>query len=100
MEYCSKGELSSYIESKGKLSEEESCKFFRQLVGAVEYLHEIGCAHRDIKPSNILVDENSNVKIIDFGLGNLYSTNDLLGTACGSPCYAAPEVFILSNCSL
>ena len=70
----------------------ESCKFFQQLISGVSYLHKIGCAHRDIKPSNILIDSDYNLKIIDFGLGNLYSDDEKLKTACGSPCYAAPEV--------
>jgi len=59
---------------------------------AVEYLHTIGCTHRDIKPSNILVDAKKNLKLIDFGLGNLYDDDEMLKTACGSPCFAAPEV--------
>lgn len=75
-----------------RLSEIESCKLFRELISAVEYLHEIGCAHRDIKPSNILIDEDKNLKLIDFGLGNLYTEEEKLKTSCGSPCYAAPEI--------
>ena len=77
-----------------RLSEEEACKFFHQLISAVGYLHNIGCAHRDVKPSNILIDWKYNIKVIDFGLGNLYDENEKLKTACGSPCYAAPEVEI------
>ena len=75
-----------------RLSELESCKFFQQLISAIEYLHLNGCAHRDVKPSNILVDGKLNLRLIDFGLGNLYSESEKLKTACGSPCYAAPEV--------
>ena len=75
----------------------ESCKFFQQLISGVSYLHKIGCAHRDIKPSNILIDSEYNLRIIDFGLGNLYSDDEKLKTACGSPCYAAPEVRKLQN---
>lgn len=92
MEYAEQGELAEYIENRNKLSEEEASKFFVQLICALKYLHEIGCAHRDIKPSNILVDCDGNIKLIDFGLGNEYSENERLKTACGSPCYAAPEV--------
>ncbi len=98
MECAEKGELSDYIESREKyplltrLAEEESARFFRQLASAIRYLHAMGCAHRDIKPSNILIDWKLNIKVIDFGLGNLYDEHQKLKTACGSPCYAAPEV--------
>lgn len=92
MEYAEEGELSEYIETRERLSEEEAAKFFRQLIEAIQYLHSIGCAHRDIKPSNILVDWRKDIKLIDFGLGNLYEESEKLKTACGSPCYAAPEI--------
>lgn len=52
----------------------------------------MGIVHRDLKPENLLLDKSKNIKIVDFGLSNLYKTNELLKTACGSPCYAAPEM--------
>jgi len=45
-----------------------------------------------LKPENLLLDDNKNLKIVDFGLSNTYKTGELLKTACGSPCYAAPEM--------
>jgi 5'-AMP-activated protein kinase catalytic alpha subunit len=48
--------------------------------------------HRDLKPENILLDENERIKIVDFGLSNTYQEGQKLKTACGSPCYAAPEM--------
>jgi 5'-AMP-activated protein kinase catalytic alpha subunit len=48
--------------------------------------------HRDLKPENLLLDDNYNIKIIDFGLSNFYEKGKKLKTACGSPCYAAPEM--------
>ena len=48
--------------------------------------------HRDLKPENLLLDQNKNIKIVDFGLSNTYSRGQTLQTACGSPCYAAPEM--------
>lgn len=92
MECAEKGELSEYIETRNKLEEKEAARFFRQLLSAIAYLHGIGCAHRDVKPSNILLDWKLNIKVIDFGLGNVYDENEKLKTACGSPCYAAPEI--------
>lgn len=55
-------------------------------------MHSVGIAHRDIKPANILLDDRQNLKLIDFGLGNLYKPNQLLETPCGSPCFASPEL--------
>lgn len=48
--------------------------------------------HRDLKPENLLLDFNKGIKIVDFGLSNTYKKGELLKTACGSPCYAAPEM--------
>jgi 5'-AMP-activated protein kinase catalytic alpha subunit len=62
------------------------------LIEGIEEMHKLGIVHRDLKPENLLMDVNMNVKIADFGLGNLYKANELLSTACGSPCYAAPEM--------
>ena len=53
---------------------------------------ELGIAHRDIKPENLLLDDYKNVKIVDFGLSNTFKSGEKLNTACGSPCYAAPEL--------
>jgi len=58
----------------------------------VEYLHKLNIVHRDLKPENLLLDANKNIKIVDFGLSNTYKDHELLQTACGSPCYAAPEM--------
>ena len=57
-------------------------------MSGVEYLHKLNITHRDIKPENLLI--KGRIKIVDFGLSNTYS--ELLKTACGSPCYAAPEM--------
>ncbi|XP_059169005.1 maternal embryonic leucine zipper kinase-like [Physella acuta] len=94
LEYCPEGELFDYIVSKDRLDEAEARVFFRQIVAAVAYIHEAGFAHRDLKPENLLLDEDQNIKLIDFGLcakpkGGMDS---LLATLCGSPAYAAPEL--------
>ena len=118
MEYAEGGELFDYIIKKDHLSEEETRNIFHQIIDAIEYLHEMGISHRDLKPENILFDSSrKKIKIIDFGLSNLYYTNnpnndldrdnydennskdyeiDLLETPCGSPGYAPPEM-VLGN---
>jgi len=75
-----------------RIDEKEACKLFQQIISGVEYLHKLGIVHRDLKPENLLLDHNKNIKIVDFGLSNTYKSGDLLKTACGSPCYAAPEM--------
>lgn len=92
MEYAKKGELSKYIKKNVRLCEAEACSMFQQIISGIEYLHSLGYVHRDIKPTNQLLDESLRVKIIDFGLGNIYEKKEVLKTPCGSPCYAAPEV--------
>lgn len=92
MEYALQGELTTHIKKKKRLKEPEACRIFQQLISGVEYMHKMGIVHRDLKPANILLDEHKNVKIIDFGLGNLYDNSEKLNTSCGSPCYAAPEL--------
>ncbi|XP_060921175.1 maternal embryonic leucine zipper kinase [Labrus mixtus] len=94
LEYCPGGELFDYIIAKDRLSEEETRVFLRQIVSAMAYVHSQGYAHRDLKPENLLIDENHNLKLIDFGLcakpkGGLEFQ---LMTCCGSPAYAAPEL--------
>ncbi|OMJ93507.1 hypothetical protein SteCoe_3480 [Stentor coeruleus] len=92
MEYASGGELFDYIVAKSRLEEIEACRFFQQIISGVEYIHKLGVVHRDLKPENLLLDANNNIKIVDFGLSNTYKHSELLQTACGSPCYAAPEM--------
>ena len=92
MEYASGGELFDYIVARSKLKEPQACVFFQQLLAGVEYLAQIKVVHRDLKPENLLLDSEKNIKIVDFGLSNLYQRDETLKTACGSPCYAAPEM--------
>ena len=92
MEYCEGKDILDYILTKTKLSEEESLKFFRQLINALFYLHSQNIAHRDIKIDNLLLDRNQNLKLIDFGLSTKYPDDDLLSQACGTLIYAAPEL--------
>ena len=94
MEYIKGIELIHYISSNSKLSEEEACFYFRQIISAIEYLHKLKIAHRDIKPENMIIEnETKIIKLVDFGLSNYYNTKtEMLSSACGSPSYAAPEM--------
>ncbi len=92
MEYADGGELFDYIVKNSRLSEIEASKFFQELISGIEYLHKMQIVHRDLKPENLLLDYNKGIKIVDFGLSNTYKKDEMLKTACGSPCYAAPEM--------
>lgn len=93
MEFVPGGELFNYIVKKKRLPDKEACRFFHQILAGIEYLSKIKICHRDLKPENLLLDENMNIKIVDFGLSNTYKKDsDTLKTACGSPCYASPEM--------
>jgi 5'-AMP-activated protein kinase catalytic alpha subunit len=70
----------------------EAASFMQQILSGVEYIHKNGIVHRDLKPENLLLDQQKNIKIVDFGLSNQYKPGEKLKTACGSPCYAAPEM--------
>ena len=92
MEYARGGELFEFIVSHKRVREKEAARFLHQIISGVEYLHKLGICHRDLKPENLLMDDYNNIKIVDFGLSNTYQTGETLKTACGSPCYAAPEM--------
>ncbi|KAF7817301.1 CBL-interacting serine/threonine-protein kinase 5-like [Senna tora] len=94
MEYVRGGELFAKV-AKGKLKEDLARKYFQQLISAVDFCHSRGVSHRDLKPENLLLDENENLKISDFGLSALPEQlryDGLLHTQCGTPAYVAPEV--------
>ncbi|XP_059436698.1 CBL-interacting protein kinase 5 [Corylus avellana] len=94
MEYVKGGELFNKV-AKGKLKEDLARKYFQQLIGAIDFCHSRGVYHRDIKPENLLLDENGDLKVSDFGLSALWDSrrqDGLLHTTCGTPAYVAPEV--------
>ncbi|KAI9364841.1 kinase-like domain-containing protein, partial [Zopfochytrium polystomum] len=92
MEHASGGELFDFIVTNGNTSEQTARHFFRQVVAAIDYCHKNSIIHRDLKPENLLLDDNGNIKIIDFGFGNTFHRDRTLDTYCGSPFYAAPEM--------
>ncbi len=92
MEMGDGGELFDYIVSRNRLTEKQACRIYQQMESGIEYPSRVRVVHRDLKPENLLLDRKSNIKIVDFGLSNIWKNNDQLKTACGSPCYAAPEM--------
>ncbi|XP_015203435.2 NUAK family SNF1-like kinase 1 isoform X2 [Lepisosteus oculatus] len=92
MEYASRGELYDYVSNRRKLPETKARHIFRQVTSAVHYCHKNGIVHRDLKLENILLDQDYNVKLADFGLSNHYHKDTVLQTYCGSPLYASPEI--------
>ncbi|KAG8223884.1 hypothetical protein J437_LFUL004720 [Ladona fulva] len=96
MDLCEKGDLLEYICCKGPIPENKAKHFFRQLVSALEYLHNMEISHRDIKCENILLSSGNVLKITDFGFARLCRDKKgnriLSDTFCGSTAYAAPEI--------
>ena len=92
LEYAENGELYDYLVARGLLKPDTAMKFFRQIIYAIEFLHQNSICHRDLKPENILLDANDNVKIADFGFARWIENSMSAVTSCGSPHYAAPEV--------
>ncbi|XP_078262642.1 MAP/microtubule affinity-regulating kinase 3a isoform X6 [Rhinoraja longicauda] len=93
MEYASGGEVFDYLVAHGRMKEKEARAKFRQIVSAVQYCHQKQIVHRDLKAENLLLDADMNIKIADFGFSNEFTIGNKLDTFCGSPPYAAPELF-------
>ncbi|XP_078792183.1 serine/threonine-protein kinase MARK2 isoform X22 [Oryzias latipes] len=93
MEYASGGEVFDYLVAHGRMKEKEARAKFRQIVSAVQYCHQKCIVHRDLKAENLLLDAEMNIKIADFGFSNEFTLGNKLDTFCGSPPYAAPELF-------
>ena len=97
MEYINGGNLFSYVKKRRKLSEKVAKFLFKQIILGIKHIHSQLIVHRDIKLENILIDMNNNVKICDFGIGIILSSEyQVLHSHCGTPLYIAPEI-ILSN---
>ncbi|KAF9485484.1 Pkinase-domain-containing protein [Pholiota conissans] len=94
LEYVQGGELFDYLCDNGRRPTVEALDYFQQIICAVDYCHRFNIAHRDLKLENILIDQDSNIKVADFGMATWqdYSRGKLLKTSCGSPHYAAPEI--------
>ncbi|KAL1368823.1 hypothetical protein AAHE18_02G149900 [Arachis hypogaea] len=95
MEYAAGGELLRRVSSAGRMTENLARRYFQQLISAVAYCHSHGVFHRDLKLENLLVDENMDLKVTDFGLSagrSQFGPDGLLHTICGTPAYVAPEI--------
>ncbi|EGG24005.1 putative protein serine/threonine kinase [Cavenderia fasciculata] len=90
------GELFDKIVDRGQYSERDACNLVRQIVSAVQYMHQHGVCHRDLKPENLLCSADDEaeqfVRIADFGLSKIFEGGEELKTACGTPDYVAPEI--------
>jgi serine/threonine protein kinase len=98
MEYLNGGDFFSFLEKrKFKLSEDTAKRLAHQISTALYYMHSFGIVHRDLKPENILMasnDDNSNVKIVDFGLSKTFGPGELCIEPFGTLCYVAPEILL------
>jgi serine/threonine protein kinase len=106
MDYAPNGELFDLIASGGKLSETKAIFYFKQLLNAIEYCHSLGICHRDLKPENLLLDEDNNLMVCDFGFAATIEYEDCFdekakkeikrmkkfGSVCGTISYIAPEI--------
>lgn len=97
MELVTGGELYYEIVKNRRIDEKRARRYFQQLVDAMVYCHRKGVYHRDLKPENLLLDENDDIKITDFGMSWMrenteLAADNLLHTQCGTPKYMAPEV--------
>ncbi|MCP9264256.1 Serine/threonine-protein kinase NIM1 [Dirofilaria immitis] len=93
MEYAGYGELYTHINNKGKLAEDDCKEIFAQIVSAISYMHSKNIIHRDIKAENVVLSRPDWIKLADFGFACQVNPDDKLTTFCGSPTYAAPELF-------
>lgn len=94
MEYVGGSSLHNHLKKRPnrKLEEPEARRIFKQILQAIEHLHERNVCHRDIKLENILLDDDDNVKIIDFGFATCFSHDKKAKIFCGTPSYMAPEI--------
>jgi serine/threonine protein kinase len=94
LELCSGGDLLDYIKKRKTIAEPVAKVAFKQILKAVGYCHSKGIAHRDIKLENILINEEGDIKLCDFGVSKRFAKGELLNERCGTPVYIPPEMFL------
>ncbi|KAJ1800533.1 Suppressor of Sensor Kinase (SLN1) [Coemansia sp. RSA 2399] len=111
MDLCTKGSLAQLIKDQGRLDEETVQLYVTQMLRGIQYLHQAGICHRDIKSDNTLLDENMNIKLVDFGAARVLNQQSAAAATrktrvvmeggkmslAGTPMYMAPEVIAGSN---
>lgn len=93
MEYINGTDLEKLIDEQDHLKINIALKYFKQILSALNFAHKYKVIHRDIRPSNILINENDDIKITDFGTSKLLNEKQYATTKIGSPPYMAPEQF-------
>src|ERR1700757_3426931 len=92
MEYVEGRSLGELIKSSGQLTPDRGVKIIMQVLSALGFAHENGIVHRDVKPSNIMVLQNGQVKVADFGIARIDASDlTIVGDLLGTPAYMAPE---------
>ncbi len=98
MEYCSGGDLFSYLENRSfRVSEKRASTIIHKMSTAVYYMHSFGVAHRDLKPENVLMtsdDDDSDIRILDFGLSKILGPYEKCDEPYGTLTYCAPEIIV------
>ena len=97
IEYLPNGSLFDYIyETKKPFTETQSKIIIKSLIETLDYIHQNNLCHRDLKPENIMLDENYNLKIVDFGFAEKLNINinGKLNTIIGTPSYSSPELLL------
>eukprot|EP00112_Aurelia_sp_Birch-Aquarium-sp1_P019085 Seg4656.2 transcript_id=Seg4656.2/GoldUCD/mRNA.D3Y31 product="Testis-specific serine/threonine-protein kinase 1" protein_id=Seg4656.2/GoldUCD/D3Y31 len=92
LELVDNGDLLKYVMKENFIVEEKAKGLMKAILSAVKYLHDMKIVHRDLKLENILLDQNLNPKLSDFGFARRVDTEKLSSTFCGSAAYAPLEI--------